>query len=459
MNVDWSTVNRVIARELRVSEAHLETSMRGPPARLASAFSRTQLQTALRILQQYGVQLQAVPFVNELVAETQRIKGLAQERSQQEERSGDEAKKEPARLSEVPSASPFEEQSLAALTKLGFSEKRTLQVLRECNGDVMRAKSRLLEDLRDYQDMKQMDQSRELSEVTARADEARADKDRRGQLSYTDVLSAGVFKNSMLLDHTIGVPVLREILCVERDGAVDLTHAELRDSCIKLLGLESRCFKWFGVGTCAYISQVIRRMRKMHPEEFDLDYLSDLANELNAVIVSMPDKAGNMPAPFVKALYEVSDLSDLQRRCGDDCFLSGKTLPSMDDDDVVVEDEIAAASASGSNFFFVVRGANESLSWNNIGPVGSEKIAKALEVNRSLESLRSLRTIATAVVQSSLKKLDLGFNGIVLADMTAIARMLEDAPLVDLNLSNNVIGPRGAIAEVIQTNQKLLHLK
>lgn len=300
-------------------------------------------------------QQQNMEFSNLLVEDNKKMKEKLEARkamlgiSAYEPRSDDEAKAEPVRLSEVEPASADEKESLEEFLRMGFSEKRTLQVLRQCNGDRFRTRSKLLEDLRDFQEKKLLDNIREQSEITARDDRLRNDKELQGQLSYTDVLTANVFKNSMFLDPQIGVPVLQEILLVEKDGAVDLTHAELRDACIKLLSLEKKCFEFYGVGSCAYILQLINNLQLM--PDIDQDVLDSLTTEFEHVLTSMPEKQGHMPNLLVVALNSTS-LQEAQKMCSSSCFLSGKTLPCTDDEVVANEDDEIhrhASSASSSS--------------------------------------------------------------------------------------------------------------
>jgi len=73
---------------------------------------------------------------------------------------------------------------------------------------------------------------------------------------------------------------------------------------------------------------------------------------------------------------------------------------------------------------------------NSIGTDGLKPLAAAVETNSTLEIL------------------DIGFNQVTESNLGALTIMLEECRLIELNLSDNVIGPDGArrIAQAMDLN-------
>mmetsp|Transcript_7889 Transcript_7889/g.15665 ORF Transcript_7889/g.15665 Transcript_7889/m.15665 type:complete len:394 (-) Transcript_7889:45-1226(-) len=104
------------------------------------------------------------------------------------------------------------------------------------------------------------------------------------------------------------------------------------------------------------------------------------------------------------------------------------------------------------------------LGWNDIGAEGADSLAEILKTNRSIKRLYlqnnsigtdGLKPLAAAVeTNSTLEILDIGFNQVTESNLGALTIMLEECRLIELNLSDNVIGPDGArrIAQAMDLN-------
>lgn len=104
------------------------------------------------------------------------------------------------------------------------------------------------------------------------------------------------------------------------------------------------------------------------------------------------------------------------------------------------------------------------LGWNDIGAEGADSLAEILKTNRSIKRLYlqnnsigtdGLKPLAAAVeTNSALEILDIGFNQVTESNLGALTIMLEECRLIELNLSDNVIGPDGArrIAQAMDLN-------
>jgi len=285
---------------------------------------------------------QNVAFKNELVVENERLRRFAQEMAQN--RSNGEAKQEPPTYESMLPMSATERTAVQELASLGFSIQRTLEVLRKYNGDVLKARSELMIDLRDHQEMIQVDQAREASETSARGDRLREERETKLKQEFGDVLSDDSFHDSLLLDETIGAKGIREALSVQ-SGTVDLTDPGLRKACIKLLVLEAKCLRWYGVGACTYLCGVANRLNAMH--ELTAKNVVPIVAEFEKILLSMPQRPGEMPARLIRA-FERNNLQKYKDRCGPKCYLAKHDIPVRDDEVAVGKMGLNLGSSSSS---------------------------------------------------------------------------------------------------------------
>mmetsp|Transcript_1943 Transcript_1943/g.4979 ORF Transcript_1943/g.4979 Transcript_1943/m.4979 type:complete len:295 (+) Transcript_1943:1-885(+) len=258
--------------------------------------------------------------------------------SHDEPRDGEEAKAEPATWDSLQPVSESESQALAELSRLGFSRKKVLETLRDCSGNHFAARSMLTQELRDLQEAKLMDDVALSSEATGANDRRRADQDESLRLNYSDVLADGSFDRSMFLDKQLGLAAFRKAMEVEVDGVFDLSQADLREQCIKLLVLEGKAIKWYGLNACPYMYQLIGRLK----DSFSEGTVEEEILRLNQVLFSLPEKSGDMPVEFLSALAEMP-LAKLKTMCST-AFLATASLENIVTDGAAGEVEYLAGS-------------------------------------------------------------------------------------------------------------------
>jgi len=217
----------------------------------------------------------------------------------------DETKSEPKSLESLLPLNPTETKLVEKLSVFGFSKRKCIETLRNhsCNYD--RAYQFLMMELTDFREAKIMDQVALESENTLVADLKRNKKELQVKLSCTDVLDQGTFDSCLLLDDVSGAgSTLRPILRVNYDDYVDMSNTDMRDLCIKLLVLETKCTSWYQEGSRAYMEGIVNTLKGA--KAIDISLLETLIRDIETDLYSMPENAGEMPPPFLKALSQSS---------------------------------------------------------------------------------------------------------------------------------------------------------
>ena len=233
-----------------------------------------------------------------------------------EPRSDSETKSEPLGWDELLPLRGNEAHDIKRFAKYGFSKVKVLQTLRKYGNNLQQTSLKLFQDFTDLQEAKQVDQAALLSERSGEEEAAKQKQQEKVRLEFGDVLATGEFTGSVLLS-TIVPRGFRDLLETEKstDGSIvidleDEDASACRTSCIKLLVLEKRAFKWFKNEAKDLFAAVAKKFndRVAQGKAVDEGFIQKVLQETEEALFRFPSADGLKYAG--KPIQTISTLED-----------------------------------------------------------------------------------------------------------------------------------------------------